>query len=269
MARRRQRTKLTVSLFPFLSILACVIGTLTLLITALALGQMDNDTVASAEKYENVKKKSEFVRQRLQALREKLSRAESTADDTRKKLADARAEFDRLQREKEEVFRQIENKDPKKPEDVEIPEVDTAKHKQRMEDIRAEIHRQQEEIEELLAELKRRNKPPEEARVVIQPGGSGVDLDPTFVECTASDVVLYEGRQPQRIRRSDLSTDKTFLGLLDRIAKRPKATVIFLVRDDALGTYFTARDIARSRYARNGKLPVLGHGKIDLSLFGK
>jgi len=25
--------------------------------------------------------------------------------------------------------------------------------------------------------------------------------------------------------------------------------------------------MARSHYARNGKLPVIGHGKIDLSLF--
>ena len=51
---RRAKTKVTVSLFPFMSILACVIGTLTLMLTAMALGQMDNDVVLSAERYEKV-----------------------------------------------------------------------------------------------------------------------------------------------------------------------------------------------------------------------
>ena len=35
MARRRKKS-ITVSLFPFMSILACVIGTLTLMLTAMA-----------------------------------------------------------------------------------------------------------------------------------------------------------------------------------------------------------------------------------------
>ena len=55
--------------------------------------------------------------------------------------------------------------------------------------------------------------------------------------------------------------------LLDRVADNDKATIIFLVRDDGLATYELASRIARSRYARNGKLPVIGQGRIDLSLF--
>ena len=46
MGRRRKSDAESVSLFPFLSILACVIGVLTLMITALALGQMDTEEVA-------------------------------------------------------------------------------------------------------------------------------------------------------------------------------------------------------------------------------
>ena len=48
---RRPAEEDGVSLFPFLSVLACVIGTLTLMIMALALGQMDTEEVASAEDY--------------------------------------------------------------------------------------------------------------------------------------------------------------------------------------------------------------------------
>ena len=54
MGRRRDREDTDVSLFPFLSILACIIGVLTLLISTLALSQMDSDVVVQAEEYESV-----------------------------------------------------------------------------------------------------------------------------------------------------------------------------------------------------------------------
>ena len=56
MARRRRKKGVSVSLFPFLSILACVIGTLTLMITALALGQMDTDEMASELRLDYLKR---------------------------------------------------------------------------------------------------------------------------------------------------------------------------------------------------------------------
>ena len=49
MGRRRDREDTDVSLFPFLSILACIIGVLTLLISTLALSQMDSDVVVQAD----------------------------------------------------------------------------------------------------------------------------------------------------------------------------------------------------------------------------
>jgi len=69
------------------------------------------------------------------------------------------------------------------------------------------------------------------------------------------------------VRRADMATDEKFRDLLQSIAKKPKGIIIFLVREDALGTYFAAYDIARARYARAGKLPVIGQGQIDLSVF--
>ena len=54
MGRRPTDNDNEVSLFPFLSILACIIGVLTLMISTLALSQMDNDVVAAAEEFERV-----------------------------------------------------------------------------------------------------------------------------------------------------------------------------------------------------------------------
>jgi hypothetical protein len=160
----------------------------------------------------------------------------------------------------------MEKADEEVEPDVDVPPVDPEAHRRRIAEMQEELESQQDRKQELLAKLEEKDKP-QEANVVIRPGGSGVDLDPTFVECAASGVVVYEGDEPWRVRRADLKSDKDFLALLDRVAAEPKATVIFLVRDDGLGTYYAARSLARSHYARNGKLPVIGHGKIDLSVF--
>jgi cell division protein FtsB len=266
MARRRRKTKVTISLFPFLSILACVIGTLTLMITALALGQMDTDEMASELKLDYLKRQIARSRAHIEELKKKLEAIESGADELLKQLADAQVEYERLKRLRDSL---LDRADEKVEPEIDVPVVDEEKHKKRIAQMQEELQTQEERKKELAAELEERGKPPEEAEVIIRPGGSGVDLEPTFVECAASGVVVYEGEEPWRVRRADLATDEKFLALLDRVADRPNATVVFLVRDDALGTYYAARNLARSHYARNGKLPVIGHGKIDLSMFEK
>jgi hypothetical protein len=263
MARRRKSdASQSVSLFPFLSILACVIGTLTLMITALALGQMDSDAVASAEQFERQKQRHEADLARLELIREKLSTAEASADDAQRELAAARQRLAQLQ---DQVQQAIQKKDD--PVEVEIPQVDPEGHEQRMARLREELQQVQQQQKQLRQQLAALNKPPEEAQVRIQPSGSGVDLKPTFVECTAPAIVLYQGDKPRRVLRADLGTDESWLQLLDKIAANPKETVVFLIRENGLSTYNTAQNVARSRYARNGKLPVVGKGKIDLSLF--
>ena len=258
---RRRRKKLTVSLFPFLSVLACVIGTLTLMITALALGQMDTKEVASAVRLDFVKKQIEEYNKRIEALKAALAKV----DDTQKRLAETRAELKRLELEKRLLFRDNEKEAPKP--DVKIPRVDEEAHKKRMQQLAEELKQRQEVVKQLQEEIKKRKKPPEEAEVVIQPSGSGRDLKPSFVECAAGGIVLYTEDPPRRVHTNEMSKDEGFLALLDRVAKQPKGTVIFLVRDDGLGTYSRAAALARAHYTRNGKLPVIGHGKIDLGMF--
>ena len=269
MAKRNRVKKQVVSLFPFLSILACVIGTLTLLITAMALGQMDNDTVASAEEFQRVQDDIEKERKTIEEIEKRIKAAEDEAGDALKELADARVRLEELLLKKEALLARMDEKDDEEKPPIEIPNVDEEKHKKRMEALQAEIAQLEALIEELAAQLKERGGPVREAEVIIQPTGSGVDLEPTFVECTAAGIVLLEADPPKRVRRADLAGDEDFRALLDDVASRPKATVIFLVRDDGLPTYFAASGVARSRYARNGKLPVIGQGSIDLSMFKK
>lgn len=258
MARRRRKSGPSVSLFPFLSILACVIGTLTLMITAMALGQMDTDEVDNGLKLD-------YLLRQIAKYENQIKQLEADADDTQKDLARAKAELERLLLIKKSLMEKDEEEKPK----LDAPPIDEEAHKKRLAQINEEIKAQEALKQELLAKLKELGKPREEVDVLIRPGGSGVGLKPTFVECTAADVVMLQNDPPKRVRRADLKTDADFLALLDRIAEDPKSTVIFLVRDDALPTYYAASGVARSRYARNGKLPVIGHGRIDLSLFKK
>lgn len=261
---RRQKAKLAVSLFPFLSILACVIGTLTLMITALALGQMDDSALDDQLRLDAMKRQLEADRKLIEQLKAEIAKYEGKTDNIMKKILDARRELERVVVEQREI-RQMREEEPEA--EIEVVEVDLEAHKKRMAEMREELEEYKEKKQELMAELKKRNKPPEEAEVIVQPGGSGQNLEPTFVECTNTGVIIHEGDSPTHVRTGDLKTDPTFNELLDRIAKNPRATVIFLVRDDAVGVYYAARALALEKRARNGKLPIIGHGKLDLSLF--
>ena len=68
-----------ISLFPFLSILACVIGILTLMITAIVIAQIDPESVnekieTALEDDEEFQQKIEERKKELDALREEIER---------------------------------------------------------------------------------------------------------------------------------------------------------------------------------------------------
>lgn len=254
MARRRKSDEESVSLFPFLSILACVIGVLTLMITALALSQMDNpegQAAERAESYERVQEESETNAEELEKLKALVAQADM--------IRNAREELDRLKTDQKKA-------DENKTLSVKLL-ADASRLRQRIEEIKDDPAALKAEIDKLDAEVKRRTAPPEEAQVTIRPGGTGSKLKPHFVECAATGIVVHERDEPHRVRRGDLGKDEPFLKLLDRIADTEDETVIFLLRPDGVGTYNIARNVARAHYCRNGKLPILGQGRIDLSIF--
>jgi DNA repair exonuclease SbcCD ATPase subunit len=132
-----------------------------------------------------------------------------------------------------------------------------------------DLSEQKEQLAQLEKELDERKKPPEEAEVSILPSGSGLGFEPVFIECSGGAVVLHQDDKLPRIRAADLAQDETFLKLLTQVAAAPKQTIVFLVRDNGLGTYRTARELADQHEARNGKLPVIGQGRLDLGYFNK
>jgi len=252
MSRQPPSDEDDVSLFPFLSVLACIIGTLTLMIAALALGEMDNETVVTSEQYEHVQRQLSDVQSAVERLKQRVP-----ADRGRRaELAAARVALESLQARLAAATKESDETKEGEP----LPNIDLPALEKELTTLTEQVAK----LEKLVAQ---RNRPPEEAEVMIQPGGTGVDIDPRFVECRSDSIVIYSDQEPLRIPKSQIASDKSFAELLGRVAEGRRASVVFLIRDDGIGTYAAAQRVAQAHYAKNAKLPVLGQGKIDLSFF--
>ena len=80
---------------------------------------------------------------------------------------------------------------------------------------------------------------------------------------------MHTQTPPKRIRAGEMVKDKDFLDVLSKVANSQNSSVVFLIRSDALNIYRTAKKLCDDRNIRNGKLPVVGNGKIDLSAFNE
>ena len=263
MARRRNAESDDVSLFPFMSILASIIGVLTLLIASMALAQMDNSTVVMAEQYEKLRKKIAPLEKDIQALEQQVSESSGNMGVKQKEIAENRERLEELLTQLKEV--QLKSEELGEP--VDMSEVDTAAQRQDIEKVQIELKQLQEQVAQLELELEDRKKPPRESAVTILPSGSGKGFEPIFVECASGSVVLHSTDPPQRIRQADLAADPQFEDFCKQTLASENLTIVFLVRDEGLATYRSARSLANSRDARHGKLPVVGDGRIDLSYF--
>lgn len=267
MARPRDDEDDAVSLFPFLSILSCVIGILTLTIAGLALGQMDTEQFAQAEEYDSVKRQIEQQSLEIEQYEEKLadSESESASAESEKaqQLKKLRYELSLAQTQLKEATDKLSDSENA----VEIPNYDLDKMRQEIAQLKSELDEVTFQHTELADEVKERKLPPKPGNVRILPGGSGVGFTPVFVECAQGSVVLLDGEKPLRVRTGDLRRNKEFVALLNRIGNDTKLRLVFLIRPDGLSSFNSARRIVEEQELPSGKLPVTGQGDLDLSVF--
>ena len=133
------------------------------------------------------------------------------------------------------------------------------------------------EVEALMAEIKKRNlvanTPPP---VIVQPAGAGVEPDSKvyFVEASGEKIVIYWSKTELTQVSSApevIVADTSYEAFLKKVKESPKSKIIFLVRDDGLGSYNNAAGWAQQTYAfepaQVAKLPIPGRGAIDLTMF--
>ena len=269
---RRQKKKQEISLFPFLDILACVIGNLILIITAVVLESVDTDKLADLFQNEAIQKQTEENLATIRGLEEKLEKLkqESNSSDSRVQKAQQQlVEAERMQREAK--GRLLNVPPPPPPPDDE----DTA-----------ELKKRNLEIQEIIAEMKRieskiadkKKKPDQTISILYANKGRGGVRRPFFVEVKKDNLVLlpneldyknlFETEKSIKVPVAKMAGDKSFNKLLDYVLthlgktgllRRRRDTIItFLVRPEGVNSYRVAKKVVDQYEKTNEKRLVVG-----------
>ena len=269
---RRQKKKQEISLFPFLDILACVIGNLILIITAVVLESVDTDKLADLFQNEAIQKQTEENLATIRGLEERLEKLkqDSNSSDSRVQKAQQQlVEAERMQREAK--GRLLNVPPPPPPPDDE----DTA-----------ELKKRNLEIQEIIAEMKRieskiadkKKKPDQTISILYANKGRGGVRRPFFVEVKKDNLVLlpneldyknlFDTEKPIKVPVAKMAGDKSFKKLLDYVLthlgktgllRRRRDTIItFLVRPEGVNSYRVAKKVVDQYEKTNEKLLVVG-----------
>ncbi|MDF1858755.1 MAG: hypothetical protein P1U87_01000 [Verrucomicrobiales bacterium] len=273
MARRRKDDGASVNLFPFLSILVCIIGCLTLIIVVvnlIAMGKGEGRTpeeVERAREYLVVKKEKE----EKQTEQDKVKQLIENLIQQNKDTLDARDKLARLK----EMLNSQEDIDASREELIAKFNILTQTNRKLANDhekLQASIKIKEEEIA-------KRKLPPEPAALKVRPTGSSSNVRPHFVEISEAGIYIHKSvsEEPEAIPIASINQSEEFIQLLDLVSENTSHSLIFLVRgnDGAAGAFGKVNDVVatynqgREKKAIPGKLPLPGEGKVDLSVFAK
>lgn len=272
MARARPSAP-SVSLFPFMSILACLVGTIVVMICVLSLIQAQNmggrprQEVRDATDYVKAKEQVAVIGKQLEELESDRRKRSTDATLVMKehKELEEKVVLLRLRAEAAQKGEQTNRELQKELELMSLQLQDIAKEKPAF----------AKEIEDLKKELAARKKSPDElaAPIVVKPGGSGKAAGKNlfFVEASGGALTLFLSMsEAKRISAGSVGKDLEYDAFLQRVADTKDATLVFLVRDDGWPAYTRAAGWAEGKFnVRTGKLPMPGKGKIDLSQFAE
>lgn len=257
MGRPRKRRKQEVSLFPFLDILACVIGNLILIITAVVLEQVDTKPVAEAARVEDLKDEAERqqakateLQRQLDEIRQRSGVATEQLEELREKITEAKQQIKEAELRTQEASVPVEQ-----PPDM---KAELAKLEEQRKQLEAELEKLEQEIIE-------RQKPPEEVIAILPSGQGGGPRKGVFVEAAKDGLLIHEGDSPWQVPLATIGSDPKFKALLAKVKDDPEAIVTFLVRSDGLAALATAQEVAAANGARSGRVPLPGDGALDLS----
>ena len=258
MARRRRHDS-DVSLFPFLSVLACVIGTLILLLSAVAvggIGERSLDQVRLSERFEAVEIFLTGSEALLEDFEAQLARRKAEIDDAEKiglQLSGLGLNPDISLEELEQLLALRKER----------AKADAASRKitQQATELDAEIDRKSEEMRQRDANRLR-------APILIDPTGIGPDYRPFLEECTREYLELHHSRGDFsfRIPSDEIARSAEYEKFLRRVRSINRGLVIFLIRPDGVESFFEAENVANQFKVRNAKLPLPGDGDLDFSL---
>jgi len=218
MARPRKRD-FSVSLFPFLSILACVLGVLTLMITSVVLTQIDDESVDKA-KQDVLDKKVE----QIQEIENDIKLEKKWIEPIRKEVLEAR-KINILATQ----VKELQSKSgPTIKSDAEIrKEMEALQAKNQ--DIKKKIDSMKAELPKMVKDLEQRSNPFGYATVTVQRSSSalGEMVNPVFIECAKDGLVVYndKGTVDFKIPTGSITKDPKIKKLVQQTVRSPQMRI--------------------------------------------
>ncbi|MEM6278682.1 MAG: hypothetical protein AAF733_04335 [Verrucomicrobiota bacterium] len=273
MARRSQDEGGSVSLFPFLSILICIIGCLTLIIVVINLIAMNKGEGRTSEEVERAREYMVLEQEKLEKQQEQ-DKLRQLIENLIQQNKDTIATRDRLITLKE-MFENQEEIEQSREELIAKFNLLQQTNRQLIQDealLLAEIKVKEEEIE-------KRKLPPEAAALRVRPSGSSSTNRPFFVEISDRGIYIHRSlsTEAEVIPIATLAQSEEFIKLLETVGSSTQNTLIFLVRGTpaSVGTLQKASQLVSAYSQANGvqiipgRLPLPGEGKVDLAMFAQ
>lgn len=261
MARRKQSEE-RVSLFPFMSILACLIGILTMMIAVSVAVNQRKEGMAQ-EDYERA-----VENQRLKAETEK-KKEEIAEIEKQNEQASQLAKLKEHAIVLRDTLDKLKKADPGKGDEELQRMLEMMQEETKL--LRAEQPALEKRLAELEAEAKKlKEQPVPKESVKIKPGGIGTKMPRNlfFVECNSTGVVMRGREGDVTLSTGALKESVEYREFCAKVKEAQDSMVLFLVRKGGNDAYRWAAGLAESEFGvRNGKLPVPNEGEIDLSLF--
>jgi len=253
------------SLFPFMSVLACTIGVLTLLLLSLSLTSVGPSRPQTREEPRasgDVPLEAEATSAGAAAAAE-LARLEQE----RRRLRQVAARWARLDRQLEArglpvggdletIQRAIDRREIRSQRSEELERIETRL---------AAVERQREGVEASIEVLESRRKT---LPILIDPTGLSRDQKPYFMEADAGGLTAYRATDDLEyfIPRADVGRHGDFARYLRRVRATPGALLVLLVRPGGVEVMERAHALARTAGIRVARMPLPGEGELDWRL---
>ncbi|MFK7897421.1 MAG: hypothetical protein AB8G23_16400 [Myxococcota bacterium] len=249
MARRHAPS---VSLFPFMSVLACTIGVLTLLLAAMsvrAVGASSASRIAQEE------------------ASEKRAANRVIAEKNRETAARVRSRW----AEVDEALEARGLESGLGPDEIDAW-IDRGRRQERLyaaladaEAKLAKVERERGKIETTIEVLESRR---ETLPILIDPTGLAPHLKPWFIECDAGGATAYRASDGLEyfVPRESIEATGDFGRYLRRVRAMKGALIVLLVRPEGLATAQQANQVISAAGIRVARLPLPGSGELDWAL---
>ena len=243
---RREKRKQEVSLFPFLDILACVIGNLILIITAVVLEQVDTKPMAEVVDREANLAKVAKQEQQIASLEKELKRLHAANRTAHSQLERIEQQIEQAE-DNLEAARNLLARVPKN-----IPRVDPALAKNK-----ALLQKKKQELDAAIskinADIEARKKTPERSIALLPAlvtpfqAHSLIPTSGMFIEVHKAGITIFPAKQfwpgktAKQVATQAIARDATLETIIQAAFKDANKIVVLLVRPDALDTYQTAK----------------------------